>query len=267
MTKFWLERKDNFSSGCTELHFSEEWKMAPICFNNEEMDELRRVLGIGMGDCDHCDAWKDWKKPIPDGVRCEMRSRAIISHDIKRIEENLLHLVTRVTNLESNVNTAPLYDLSKRVRALENRGIVQDKALRERVALVELQLENHKKIDHTGEHTYIFKKLDIYDEKLQSLERVRDTDGKWIAEQGSRMNGLEERIKGTEDALIGHADVHMKNNLVEKVGNLERKTVQLKEDIKFLNGHALGVDEKCETLKQGLEIQALAISAVNQRTH
>jgi hypothetical protein len=196
-----------------------------LVFDDDELDELRRVLGVGMGDCDHC----------PELKLAKLDSLAgFISHDMKRLEAATLHLVTRVTKLEDAVNTAPLYDLCKRVTTMENQGIVTGKNnLAKRVATLELQLENHKKIDHDSEHTFIFKKLDLYDEKLQNVERVRDLDGKWIAEQGTRMNVVEETLKM---AIANSGALH--RILDAKIANLESEQ----------------------------DIHTLAIRAVNQRT-
>lgn len=100
----------------------------------EHLEELRRVLDVGMGDCDHCDAWT-------------------------------------------------LYSSGK----LETTSEQVDRTF----AQHQVWLKGHTVC---------------------------------ISNHAGRISGLETRIKGVEDDLIGHAGEHMKNNLVEKVKNLETKT-------------------------------------------
>jgi hypothetical protein len=52
--------KSNLSGGWNELRFTEEWSLSGIekdrciVFNDDELEQLRDLLGAGRGDCDHC---------------------------------------------------------------------------------------------------------------------------------------------------------------------------------------------------------------------
>jgi hypothetical protein len=91
MKRFWIteeERKPGrFENGCTYLHFSEEWKTEKIGFNDDELDELRRVLGVGMGDCLHCEAWRQYSEPVSFSDRALVSFRENLVKTNKRIEE------------------------------------------------------------------------------------------------------------------------------------------------------------------------------------
>jgi hypothetical protein len=106
MANFWLEKEKpgKFSGGANYLHFDSGWKREKIAFNDDELDELRRVLGVGMGDCDHCEAWKDWSKPMSDEKRIGLRERAIISHDMKHFVERMDALESLITKVENRLN-------------------------------------------------------------------------------------------------------------------------------------------------------------------
>lgn len=59
---------------------------------DDSLDELRRVLDIGMGDCDHCKAWKQYTDRYPE----------VISHDMKRLNEHDLWLKGHALCLEAH---------------------------------------------------------------------------------------------------------------------------------------------------------------------
>lgn len=83
--------KPNCSSGWNELHFAVGWNPNSIwepnvmVFDNDELEELRRVLDIGMGDCDHCPAWEPY-------IRDCVLGKKVISHDMTRLNKHDLWL-------------------------------------------------------------------------------------------------------------------------------------------------------------------------------
>lgn len=91
--------KPNCSSGWNELHFAvgwnpnSIWEPNVIIFNNDELEELRRVLDIGMGDCDHCPAWEPY-------IRDCVLGKKVISCDMIRLENKFTSLAKLIDDLK-----------------------------------------------------------------------------------------------------------------------------------------------------------------------
>lgn len=117
--RFWLEKTKpgRYTGGCTFLHFDKEWKMEKIGFNDDELDELRRIIGVGMGDCDHCPAWKPY---IESTKVAAQKDAEVISHDMKRLCEHELWLKRHSISLEQlrdqqDIHTAGITALGNKI--------------------------------------------------------------------------------------------------------------------------------------------------------
>jgi hypothetical protein len=60
----------------------------------DDLEELRRVLDIGMGDCNHCPAWIPYMESLSKG---NLVDAGVISHDMKRLSDRVDDL-TRTHN-------------------------------------------------------------------------------------------------------------------------------------------------------------------------
>jgi hypothetical protein len=123
--KFTLKKvnKTNCSGGWNELHFNKDWRLCRvdvdrfITFNDNELEELRRVLDIGMGDCDHCDEvaqlrtfFAKGQVIAEDDVLPFRAYKNIISHDMKRlmtdwgvgVDKRLDNIEGQIANLVKN---------------------------------------------------------------------------------------------------------------------------------------------------------------------
>ena len=66
---------------CNAIGENDTWHTFEMA--SDELDELRRVLGGGMGDCDHCVELKLWKKHLEGKV---------ISYDMAQFQKQLDNL-------------------------------------------------------------------------------------------------------------------------------------------------------------------------------
>ena len=97
---------------------------------SDELDELRRILGVGMGDCDHCEELEELKRFYAEGrivlkedvaaYRAFMEEGRVISHDMKRLTEHELWLKGHSISLEQirdqqDIHTAGITALGNRI--------------------------------------------------------------------------------------------------------------------------------------------------------
>jgi len=77
---------------CNQVGSPDEWQQ--YILDLDELDDLRRLLDVGMGDCDHCEdagIMRAWRESLKD------KKPDIISHDMKRLSERMDDL-TRTQN-------------------------------------------------------------------------------------------------------------------------------------------------------------------------
>jgi len=135
---------------CNQLGSPDEWQQ--YILDPDELEELRRVLDIGMGDCDHCSAWKLYF----DGM----------------VEETM-------------------EEREAKIKAKENRQNIISHDMRR------------------------FAKLELW------LEGLSDSINAVQTMHTAGLNECRNEIAHIKEDLSGHAGKHMKDNLVEKVHNLE----------------------------------------------
>jgi hypothetical protein len=226
--RFWLteEKKSpgHFEDGCTYLNFDKMWKIEKIGFNDEELEELRRVLGIGMGDCDHCNAWQHWLSHKQFAEDEERRGKTpLISYDMKRLTERVFLLEKKNEEYENDN------------RAEKWRKDIDDLA------------EDHKTLsEESAEHLQHFERhdavLDVMNKNIRSaFERIAKVDSHLntlATAYGSRLTEVEKYHEAI-DSLTDEQDIHTHG--IHK----------LFEEIEVLKGHCEVLDLAFRTIKEG----------------
>lgn len=83
---------------CESVGTRDTWNTFEL--TEEELDNLRRVLGVGMGDCDHCEELKELKRLVVCRPVCEFAKslsdeQDIHSYSLKRVWEEIELLKSR----------------------------------------------------------------------------------------------------------------------------------------------------------------------------
>jgi hypothetical protein len=185
-------------------------------FTDDELDELRRILGVGMGDCDHCPAWKPYMESTKVAAQ---KDAEVISHDMKRLCEHELWLKGHSISLEQlrdqqDINTAGITALGNKIGAYGKRiGTLETRMdnidgwgtrMGKRLADVE---EDHRVLsDEVGEmkrsqinttaYREICQRLVCLenDERLESLESEQDILSQHMVEIDNLIDELKTQV-------------------------------------------------------------------------
>lgn len=106
---------------CNQPGVPDEWQQ--YILDPDELEELRRVLDIGMGDCDHCEdagIMQRWRES-----QCKPKEK-VISHDMTRLMKEWGSGVdSRLDNIEGQIGKVAkvenqIINVSKRLTAVDS---------------------------------------------------------------------------------------------------------------------------------------------------
>jgi hypothetical protein len=147
----------------------------------DELDELRRVLGVGMGDCDHCPAWLPYMESLKHQVHGE-----VISHDMTRLEIILTANAERLNDAEKHFDRHDaLLDLnSKEIVKINSHLNVTVGAFGKRIGTLETKVENFRERATALES----------DDRLENLESEQDILSQHMVEIDNLIDELKREV-------------------------------------------------------------------------
>jgi len=195
-------------------------------FTDDELDELRRVLGVGMGDCDRCPAWLPYMESLKHQVRGE-----VISCDMTRLEKIL-------TNNAERLNDA-------------------EKHFERHDALLDL---NSKEIVKINSHLNVT--VGAFGKRIGNLETKMDNIDVWGTRSGKRLADVEEdhralsnevgEMKRSQINTTAYREICVRLAELENDERLEG--VESEQDI--LSQHMIEIDNLIDELKREVDLMA-----------
>lgn len=211
-----------------------DWRQV-VSMTPDELDDLRRLLGVGMGDCDHCPAWK----PYMESTMKRAQGENLISCDMMRfreqldkLEEQIVSVQSKTNKTESHLNTMAA-SYGKRIESLELSRLAHTNRLG---GLDKDLVEVANKVESVANNaTYHLKRLEEGQFGLESTCKIR-----W-----GQIQDLTKDTKSEFDML----DKYLRDTASE-------------QDIH--SQHLTKIDALVSTMQSDLEILKLALVTINE---
>ena len=205
----------------------------------DELDELRRILGVGMGDCDHCSAWKLYTEGQISETMAEKqanidgKNKRVISHDMMHSQ-----IMMEIDGLHCSMNEA-------------ERGVERHDAL--------LDL-NSKEIVKINSHLNVT--VGAFGKRIGNLETKMDSLVVWGTRSGKRLADVEEdhRALSNEVGEMKRSQINTTayREICERLVKLENderlEGVESEQDI--LSQHMVEIDNLIDELKREVDLMS-----------
>lgn len=196
----------------------------------DDLDELRRILGVGMGDCDHCPAWLPYMESLKHQVRGE-----VISCDMIHLKEQVGDSIQEIDG-----------ELKEHEQHFERHDALLD--------------VNSKEIARVNSHLNTM--TGAYGKRIGNLETRMDNLDGWGTRLGKRLADVEEDHRALSDEVgeLKRSQINTTayREICERLVKLENderlEGVESEQDI--LSQHMVEIDNLIDELKTQVDLMA-----------